>query len=144
MHVAKGTPVPAFRVPDVAAPSMRVMALLLRDGNPIHWDVSLVQELGLGDRPINQGPVNVSYVLNALTRWAGGPAAIRSLSTRFLGNVLAGDDVAAAGVVTGVTSEGDRLLASCDVWLDRADGVRLLQGTAVVQLPSSWSSDVDA
>lgn len=143
MHIVEGTAVPPFRVPEVDAGAMRVMALLLRDGNPIHWDVSLVQQLGLGDRPVNQGPVNVSYVLNALTRWAGGPSAVRSLSARFLGNVFAGDDVVAGGVVTGVTREGDRRLASCDVWLDRADGVRLLQGTAVVRLPSSWSSSAD-
>ena len=65
---------PTRRLPDVGdalserviesvdAEKMKTMALLLRDPNPIHWDVGSVRELGMGDRPVNQGPNNMAYL----------------------------------------------------------------------------------
>lgn len=141
VQVAEGTTIPEFRLRPVEPEPMKVMALLLRDPNPIHWDVATVQHLGLGDQPVNQGPLNVGYVLNALIAWAGAPSAVRTFTARFLGNVVAGDEVVASGVVTGLSEAAGRQLAHCDVWLDRADGVRVVQGTATVQLPDSWSRD---
>jgi acyl dehydratase len=137
VQVAEGTRIPEFRLPAVETGPMKVMALLLRDPNPIHWDVASVQHLGLGDQPVNQGPLNVSYVLNALIRWTGTPSAVRTFTVRFLGNVVAGDEIVASGVVTGVSEVAGRRLAHCDVWLEKADGVRVVQGTATIQLPAS-------
>jgi acyl dehydratase len=109
------------------------MAALLRDPNPIHWDVESVKRLGMGDRVVNQGPNNMAYVVNALMAWVGGdPAAVRSVQVRFQGNVLAGDRVTAGGEVTEVREEDGQRIAVCAVWLDRDDGARLLAGTAEV------------
>lgn len=133
--VTVGTPVPALELV-VDAGRMRTMAALLDDPNPIHWDVDAVRALGLGDRPVNQGPSNAGYVVNALVAFAGGdPGAVRRVSVRFRGNVLAGDRVTAGGVVTAVTTLGSDVVATCEVWLDRDDGARLVSGTAEVRLP---------
>jgi acyl dehydratase len=112
------------------------MALLLRDPNPIHWDVEAVRELGMGDRVINQGPTNMAYVINMLIAWAGDPGRIRSLNVRFRDNVRAGDRVTAGGTVSEVRSDGEERLALCEVWLDVTDGPRALAGTAVVAVPA--------
>lgn len=133
-----GSQVPEFRV-TVDAQAMKPIALLMRDPNPIHWDTAVLERLGLGERPINQGPVNVAYVMNALINWTRDPGCIRRLTVRFQGNVLADDVVVAGGLVKAVrkTDEVPEQVAECEVWLDRSDGTRLLQGEALVGLPGS-------
>jgi acyl dehydratase len=135
MDVAIGDRIPDWTIESVDAEKMKTMAALLRDPNPIHWDVQAVQRLGMGDRVVNQGPNNMAYVVNALLAWVGGdPAAIRAVQVRFQGNVLAGDQVTAGGTVTDLRDDAGQRIAVCDVWLDRDDGARLLSGTAEVVL----------
>jgi acyl dehydratase len=78
------------------------MAALLRDPNPIHFDAERVRELGMGDRTVNQGPSNLSYLLDMVTRWSGGIPTLRHVAVRYLGNVFAGDRVVCRGQVTEV------------------------------------------
>ena len=132
--VTVGTEIPEFVVESVSAEKMKTMALVLRDPNPVHWDLSSVESLGLGDRVINQGPTNKAYVINALIGWLGDPSLIRSVSVRFRSNVYAGDRVVAGGVVTEVRKEDEMRLAECDVWLRRDDGSDVLTGKATVRL----------
>ena len=127
-----GDRIPEWVVESVPAGNMKVMALLLRDPNPIHWDVAAVEALGMGDKSVNQGPTNKAYVINMLLAWLGDPGRLRSLSVRFQANVFAGDRVIAGGEVTGLRDERGERLADCEVWLDRDDGTRVVQGTAVV------------
>lgn len=116
----------------IAADPMKVMALLLQDSNVIHFDTRRVAELGLGDRPINQGPSNLGYVISMLQQWAGSGEYLRSVSARFQANSFAGDTVVAHGAVTSTDRSINALFVTCDVALDRTDGTRILSGTAVV------------
>jgi len=134
MHVEPGTELPPLRIESVPAEAMKTVAALLHDPTPIHWDVESVRALGMGDRPVNQGPNNMAYVVNMLTTWAGSPGRIRRLRVRFLGNVFAGDSVTARGVVTGVREEDGERLADLDVWLERSAEDRVLDGTATVAI----------
>lgn len=85
--IAVGDPLPDYVVERVDAEKMKTMALLLRDPNPIHWDVETVRELGMGDRPVNQGPNNMAYLVGMLADFAGGYDRVTSVSVRFLSNV---------------------------------------------------------
>ena len=135
MTIEVGFRIPEWVVESVPAEKMKTMALFLRDPVPIHWDVEAVKAQGLGDKVVNQGPNNMGYVLNALIAWAGDPAAVRTFTVRFLGNVFAEDVLTAGGIVTAVREETGERLADCDVWLDReGDGARLLAGTATVRV----------
>ena len=129
-----GSELPPLVVKEVSAEAMKTVAVLLNDSNPIHWDVEAVRALGMGDRLVNQGPSNMAYILNMLIAWAGEPAQIRNLRVRFRGNVFAGDRVTARGVVTGLREEGGERLADLDVWLERGEDDRVLDGTATVAL----------
>jgi len=132
--VAVGTQVPGRTVRAVAVDHIAVMALVLQDHNPIHWDVDAVRAAGLGDREVNQGGSTLAYIQGLLVDWAGSRSAVRSLAARFSANVFAGDDVHVGGEVTAVADvEGGRV-ATCTVWADRADGVRAINGTAEVFL----------
>jgi acyl dehydratase len=129
-EVAAGTELPTLRVEHVEPDHIRLLALVLRDPNPIHFDLDAVAAAGLGDRLVNQGGATLAYVQNLLIGWAGSRAAIRRIDVRFRANVFAGDDLLVGGLVT--SSEGG--LAECEVWVDRADGERALTGTATVEL----------
>jgi acyl dehydratase len=131
--VSVGERLPEWRLESVSADRMRLLAAILRDPNPIHWDRAEVAKRGLGQRLINQGPTNVGYVCNALLAWAG-PAALRELTVRFTANVFDGDSVVAGGVITAIDERDGTTLAACDVWLDRGDGTRAVEGRAVVAI----------
>lgn len=135
MRVEVGDALPGWTMERVSAERMKTVAALLRDPNPVHWDRTAVAALGLGDHVINQSPVNLGYVINMLIAWAG-PGSVRRLTVRFPLPVRDGDTVTASGVVTAVTAEGDTRLAECEVWLDRQDGSRSVEGVAVVALSS--------
>ncbi len=134
MEVTAGTPVPPWSPGPVSPEKMKIFAAIARDPNPIHWDRAAVAERGLGDRLINQGPINLGYVVNMLLAW-GGPASLRDIEVRFTSNVFDGDIVSAGGIVTGIRLEQEERLADCEVWLDRGDGTRAIAGTATVALP---------
>ena len=95
MDVSAGTPLPAWSPGPVNPEKMKIFAAIARDPNPIHWDRAAVAERGLGDRLINQGPINLGYVVNMLLAWTG-PASLRELTVRFTSNVFDGDTVVAA------------------------------------------------
>ena len=129
-----GTQLPAYDVPSVSAEKMKTMAALLSDPTPIHWDVPTLRALGMGDRPVNQGPLNMGYVMNAVTAWAGGPESLRRLRVRFLGTVLAGQHLRVRGTVTALREEEGARLADCDVVLEVVDGDPVVSGSATVVL----------
>ncbi|WP_420638148.1 MaoC family dehydratase [Candidatus Poriferisocius sp.] len=127
---AVGEEIPRLVIESVDAEKMKTMAALLGDPNPIHWHVETVQELGMGDQPVNQGPNNMAYVMNMLGQWAGGTERISHFRVRFLDNVFAGDRLEAGGSVTSVSEDGS---VECDVWLARDGTHPVLAGTATLQ-----------
>lgn len=129
-----GYVIPEWDLPTVSREKMKTLAPILADPNPIHWDVESVRDLGMGDRPINQGPNNMAYVMNMLAAWSGGHHNLRKIRVRFAGNVRGDDHVVARGSVTGLRAEAGRSLAECDVELVVVDGGRALVGTAVVDV----------
>jgi acyl dehydratase len=131
LSVTVGDRIPTWSHGPVSAERMALMAAILRDPNPIHFDPA-ARDDGETNLRINQGPLNVGYIANMLTNWAG-PCSIKRLRVRFVANVFEGDHVEASGVVTAVTADGGENFVECDVRLVRSGGDLLLTGTAVVR-----------
>lgn len=131
--VAVGHEIPPWTMDFVDPARMRTMAAILRDPYTVHWDRAGNERLGFPGRVINQGPLNVSYIANMLIAWAG-PDCLRRLTLAFARPVLDGDSVTARGLVTAVDTTDGEHLATCDVWLARADE-RVVHGNAMVRLP---------
>ncbi len=127
---AVGDNIPPWTMSLVDPERMKTMAAILRDPYPVHWDRSVNNRLGLDGRVINQGPLNLSYIVNMLHAWSG-PASVRRLTVSFGRPVLDGDTVTANGTVVAVDWVGGETQATCDVWLER-DGERVVTGSAVV------------
>jgi acyl dehydratase len=126
---AMGEPARAQRTPPDLAPEhagpsltvreeeMKLLALLLRDPNPVHIDADAAAALGFGRACVNQGPANLAYALGYLT--ARHPdAALVAFDARFRAAVVAGD------VVTPVVGAGGTFA------LRHADGRDAVTGRA--------------
>lgn len=111
---------------------MKVMAALLADPTPIHFDTRALAALGMDERPVNQGPLNMGYLQTMLARWAGGRERVVDFRVRFLGNVLAGDRVRASGTVTALADDARGRVATCEVALEVLDGEVVMSGQADV------------
>lgn len=133
MTIMVGSQLPVHEVL-VDGQRMKTMAALLGDPNPIHWDTRTVSSLGMGDRPVNQGPLNMGYLMTMLAGWAGDRDRVIDFRVRFLGNVLACDRVRAGGTVTGLRFTDAGRVADCEVTLEVLGGEVALVGTASVLL----------
>ena len=111
---------------------MKTMAALLRDPYPIHWDADGNEKMGIKGKVVNQGPLNLSYIVNMLMAWQGHDC-IRRLTVNFTGWVLGGDTLSAHGKVISLFNSNDEVQAKCEIWLER-DGEHLLEGEAIVAL----------
>ena len=129
MPVEPGQELPPYVVESVPAEPMKTMAAILDDPNPIHFDEASVRALGLGERPVNQGPSNLGYLVDMISDFAGGAERLRRVRVRFLGNVFAGDRVECTGSVLSVNAENG--LAELDVQAS-ANGRPVLAGTALI------------
>ena len=132
MNYAVGEPLPPFIVEIVDTEAMKKWAVYLADPNPIHLDTEAVRAKGLGDRVINQGPINVAYMMNCLsTAFPGG--RIEKMTSRFLDNVYGGERVVAQGCVQAI--DGDRV--TCSLTLESEDRGSVCSAVAVVVVPTS-------
>jgi acyl dehydratase len=131
-EVNPGDEIPVWSMPFVDPARMRTMAAILRDPYPVHWDRDGNSALGLPGRVVNQGPLNLGYIVNMLMAWAG-PSCVRRLTVSFGRPVLDGDRVNAGGRVTAVDVVDGERRATCDVWLER-DGEHVVTGSAVVAI----------
>jgi acyl dehydratase len=119
-----GDRLPELRLPIELWP-MKVFSLIMDDPNPIHFDPEHTERLGMGAHPVNQGTLNLGYVIDAVLAAVADPARILSTRCRFLGNVLEGDVVTAGGEVTAVVDG----VVELDVWLDVEGRGRAIAGT---------------
>lgn len=126
-----GRKLPPLSIASVAPETMTVWAPLLRDPNPIHLDRAAVRAAGLGERLINQGPINMAWAINMLTAaFPGG--RIASISHRFADNVYEGDAVTVEGVVTGVEEDAGDCRVACDFVLATRERGPAVTGKAIV------------
>ncbi|WP_435741989.1 MaoC family dehydratase [Nocardioides sp. SYSU DS0663] len=131
--VEVGAEIPPLEL-EVDPERMKVMAALLSDPTPIHFDTRVLAELGMDERPVNQGPLNMGYLQTMLARWAGGRDRLLDFRVRFQGNVLAGDTVRATGRVAALRDDPRGQVATCDIALEVLGGDVVLSGTADVLL----------
>jgi acyl dehydratase len=133
MTVRVGDSIPAFHIDRISSEKMKTVAAIFQDPTPFHWDRDSTRDLGFEGRLLNQSPINLGYVINMLTAWAG-PESLRRVRAEFGEPVFDEIAVFAGGRVISIEATGDETIAECEVWLDRDDGVRSLTATAWVAI----------
>lgn len=113
--------------------NLKTWSQILHDPNPIHLDKSYIQNTGLGEHRINQGPANVAYLINMLeSNFPGG--FINELDVRFIQNVFEGDKVEATGTIKHVREDEAGITLLCDLTLTTDTHGTVLTGTGSVLL----------
>ena len=136
MTIEPGTEIPPFVMDDITMDRIHTIMELMHDTNPVHDDADVVHRRKLRG-PVNQGPANLSYILNMLHAWGGADIELETFEFRFHDIVVPGDVVTARGTVTSV-EEGDRgRRVACDVRLEHTDGSTAVAGTARILIPTS-------
>lgn len=129
MSYAVGDVLPPFAIESVSPDAMKQWAIFLADPNPIHLDEEVVKAKGLGHRVINQGPINVAYMMNMLMRaFPGG--RIAAMDSRFLDNVYGGDRATVSGKVASIEAN----VVTCEFALDVEGRGTVNSGTATIIL----------
>jgi acyl dehydratase len=125
---------PDWTLAEVDAEKMKILALLLADPNPLHFDPSVASRLGIAEGPVSQGPSTMAMLAN-LVRSAFPHGRLTRLHVQFRDSVVAGQQVRAHGrvVASELVPEGKRV--RCEMALDAAGRVAL-QGDAEVVVPA--------
>jgi acyl dehydratase len=76
------------------------------DQNPIHQDEAFAKSVGLPN-VISHGMLTMALVGNYLTQWAGGAAAVKEFSARFMKPVIVPADEKVDITVSAVVREVD-------------------------------------
>lgn len=135
---------PERRIDVVSPDTMQAWAPILADPNPIHLDRAAVRASGLGDRRINQGPINVAYVMDMLHAALPG-SVIESFSNRFVDNVYEGEALVANATVTSVEQRDGVARIACDFVLTSLERGPVITGKATVAIaeaalnPLGWT-----
>jgi 3-hydroxybutyryl-CoA dehydratase len=129
-----GEALPEWTLDEVDAEKMKVLALLLADPNPLHFDPAVAPRLGIAERPVNQGPSTIAMLAN-LVRAAYPQGRLVRLQVQLRGSVVAGQSVRANGRVVrrDVQDESSERLR-CELTLE-AEGRTVLKGEAEVVVP---------
>ena len=115
---------------------MHDMAAVLDDPNPIHLSGEAAAAAGLGDRPVNQGPVNIGYILDMLRARSASSCATSACACSPTCSPATAP--IAGGRVESVETDRDgRFLAQCLVWLEIDGSGRAVEGTAEIELPGA-------
>ena len=111
-----------------------VVAIILRDPNPVHLDRVYARERGLPD-VVQQGPLNEAYLYRFLTDWLDRPWDLRRVKVRFVSNVFPKDLLVCGGRVIRTYRKDGEPLVDCQVWQETQRGEKTLMGEATFTLP---------
>lgn len=101
------------------------------DFNPLHWDPAFAATVSPTGTVIAHGMYSMGLVSRLVTAWAGGPERVVELQVRFTKPWPLGT-AASFGATVRQVDDGVALL---DVWGRRADGERILRGSATIRVP---------
>ena len=130
------TELPPWKLDEVDPARMKTLALLLADPNPIHFDRAAARRLAGTDQVVNQGPSTMALGVNMLLAAFPG-ARLVSYRVRLLGLVLAGDGVEGGGTVIDHDILDRQERVRCQLRLDVPGRGRVLEGEAVLMLPTA-------
>lgn len=129
-EITEGDQVPEHTVTDVRGEHMQIVAAIIGDPNPIHFDLRQIKEMGHKGL-VNQGGVTMSYATQALLKLVDSPAALKSMNARMLDNVYEGETVTVRGTVTEKAGEG---IVHIDIQVETDDERVVLDGSGSVYL----------
>ncbi len=119
-------------VEDLRADDMKLIAALLQDPYPPHYDPRRAEELGYPGL-LNQGPANLAYMLQPIVRELDSPSKLASFDMRFHDMVFEDETVTATATVEETTPTDDGGLVEFSVVLAKENGETGVDGTVTAR-----------
>lgn len=119
-------------VEDLRGDDMKLMAALLQDPYPPHYDPRRAEELGYPGL-LNQGPANLAYMLQPIVRELDGPSDLESFDTRFHDMVFEDETVTVTATVEEKTPDGDGGVIEFSAVLTKENGETGVDGTVTAR-----------
>ncbi|WP_255197616.1 MaoC family dehydratase [Halorarius litoreus] len=119
-------------VEDLRGDDMKLIAALLQDPYPPHYDPRRAEELGYPGL-LNQGPANLAYMLQPIVRELGAPSDLASFDTRFHDMVFEDETVTVTATVEEKRPADDDGLVEFSVVLAKENGETAVDGTVTAR-----------
>lgn len=115
------------------------------DHNPIHLDEEVARRVGL-DSVIAHGMLSMAFLGQFLEQQLSGiPGSfVARLNVRYISMVRLGDTITCEGVVKEHTASDGRETITVECWAQNQRGEKVTTGSAVLSLPLTGSSEVQA
>ena len=132
--LSEGDSLPTRTIESIRRDDTKLMAALLQDPHPPHFDSERCAEL---DFPglLNQGPANLSYVLQPIYEALESPADLRSVDVRYQEMVFTEQTVSAEAVVEEKRIDGGVGVVTFSVELKTAADDVVMAGTVDASVP---------
>ncbi|WP_079977486.1 MaoC family dehydratase [Halococcus sediminicola] len=121
------------RVSDLRGDDMKLIAALLQDPYPPHYDRRRANELGYSGL-LNQGPANCSYMLQTVVRELVSPVDLRGLDFRFHNMVFEDETVTARATVAETRVVDEEGIVVFEVALKKTNGTVVVDGTVTARV----------
>lgn len=121
-------------VEDVRGDDMRLLAAILEDPYPVHFDERAAANQGYPGL-LNQGPANCSYLLQSVVRKLESPSDLYGMDLRFHDMVFEGETVTARATVEETRIEDGEGIVDFAVALEKEDGTVAVDGTLTARFP---------
>lgn len=140
-ELSEGDSLPTRTIETIRRDDTKLMAAILQDPYPPHFDSERCDEL---DFPglLNQGPANLSYVLQPIYEVIESPSDVRSVDVRYQEMVFTEQTVHAETVVEKKRLDDDAGVVTFSVELRTAADDVVMSGTVDVTVPRSESESV--
>lgn len=115
-------------VENLRGSDMKLVAALLQDPYPPHYDPRRAEELGYPGL-LNQGPSNLAYILQPIVRELDSPSKLASFDMRFHDMVFEGETVTVTATVEEKTATDDGGSVEFSVVLSKENGETGVDGT---------------
>ena len=120
----------------ISLPQMVSYAAATWDFHRYHYDHEYARQQGY-PQPFADGQMLGAFLAQMLADWMGDPGAIHKMGFRFRDLVFPGDVLSCKGRVTAKSSQRDRNLVECELWIENQDGELVLSPAhASILLPS--------
>jgi acyl dehydratase len=128
-----GDELPPRTVEDLRGSDMKLLAAILQDPYPPHYDARRAEEMSYPGL-LNQGPANLSYLLQSVIPILDSPSDLRTFDVRFQDMVFEGETVTTVATVADKWIEGSDGLVEFEVELCRENDV-IVAGTVTARVP---------
>lgn len=136
--LSEGDDLPSKTIDEIRPADTKLLAAILEDPYPPHFDPERCAELEFPGL-LNQGPANLSYVLQAVFDVLESPTDLRSVDVRYHDMVFTDQTVNTSVTVKDVRTDGDARVADFAVELLTADDEVVMSGTVEAVVSSSDS-----